>query len=132
MNSLRQNWPPPSRTGQTGSQKACNWGCSSIAKGTRRDRRASRRRRALQADGELHGIDVPGGNHSTKQGTWGLIRVEEGQLRYLVTDPRRPPSETIVTPAKPAVIEPTVIHRVEPLGAVLFHVEFRRAVSAAA
>lgn len=71
-------------------------------------------------------------NHSTKQGTWGLIRVEEGQLRYFVTDPRRPPSETIVTPARPAVIEPTVIHRVEPLGAVLFHVEFHRAVSAAA
>ena len=71
-------------------------------------------------------------NHSTKQGTWGLIRVEEGQLRYLVTYPRRPPSETIVTRARPAVIEPTVIHRVEPLGAVLFHVEFLRAVSAAA
>lgn len=71
-------------------------------------------------------------NHSTKQGTWGLIRVEEGQLRYFVTDPRRPPSETIVTPARSAVIEPTVIHRVEPLGAVLFHVEFHRAVSAAA
>lgn len=68
-------------------------------------------------------------NHSTKQGTWGLIRVEEGKLRYFVTDPRRPPSETIVTPATPAVIEPTVVHRVEPLGAVLFHIEFYRAVS---
>jgi len=65
-------------------------------------------------------------DHSTKEGTWGLIRVEQGQLRYFVTDRRRPASETILTPATAAVIEPTIVHRVEPLGAVLFHVEFYR------
>lgn len=65
-------------------------------------------------------------DHSTKQGTWGVMRLERGELRYLVTDPRRPGSETIITPARSAVIEPTILHRVEPLGAVLFHVEFYR------
>ena len=65
-------------------------------------------------------------DHSTKEGTWGLIQVEQGKLRYLVTDPRRPASETIVTPDAPAVVEPTILHRVEPIGAVLFHVVFHR------
>ncbi len=66
--------------------------------------------------------------HSTKPGTWGLIRVEKGRLRYLVTDPTRPPFDTILTPeGPPAVIEPTILHRIEPLGAVRFFVEFLRA-----
>lgn len=71
---------------------------------------------------------VPAGllkDHSTKDGTWGLIQVEQGALRYLVTDDRRPPSERILTPeAEPGVVEPTILHRVEPLGAVRFYVEF--------
>lgn len=66
-------------------------------------------------------------NHSTKHGAWGLIRVEQGRLRYLVTDPRRPSSESVLTPdTPPGVIEPTIVHRVEPLGEVRFHVEFLR------
>lgn len=72
---------------------------------------------------------VPGAllhDHSTKAGVWGVLRVEHGQLRYVVTDPRKPSWETILTPAMATVIEPTILHRVEPLGAVLFHVEFFR------
>jgi tellurite resistance-related uncharacterized protein len=75
---------------------------------------------------------VPGAllnEHSTKDGVWGLIRVEEGQLRYCVTDPRRPASERVLTPGAPGVVEPTIIHRVEPIGPVRFHVEFLRAVT---
>lgn len=71
---------------------------------------------------------VPAGllkDHSTKDGTWALIQVEQGALRYLVTDDRRPPSERILTPeAEPGVVEPTILHRVEPMGAVRFYVEF--------
>lgn len=74
---------------------------------------------------------VPAGllnDHSTKAGVWGLIRVEEGKLRYAVTDPRCAPSTRTLGPAdEPAVIEPTILHRVEPLGPVRFHVEFLRA-----
>lgn len=67
------------------------------------------------------------GKHSTKAGAWGLIHVELGQLRYLVTDPRREPSEHILTPdTAPGVVEPTIVHHVELLGPVQFYVEFLR------
>ena len=73
---------------------------------------------------------VPAGllkDHSTKDGTWGLIHVEEGRLRYAVTDPRRAPSERVLTPESEAgLVEPTILHRVEPLGPVRFWVEFWR------
>jgi tellurite resistance-related uncharacterized protein len=73
---------------------------------------------------------VPAGllrEHSTKEGTWGLIHVELGELRYVVADARRPGSERILTPDRePGVVEPTILHRVEPLGSVRFYVEFLR------
>ncbi|WP_449470309.1 DUF1971 domain-containing protein [Sphingobium chungangianum] len=73
---------------------------------------------------------IPAGllnDHQTKEGTWGLIRVEEGELRYSVTDPRRTPSELILSSGTPpGVVEPTILHHVEPMGAVHFHVEFYR------
>jgi tellurite resistance-related uncharacterized protein len=65
--------------------------------------------------------------HTTKEGAWALIHVLEGRLAYRVTDPRRPRSETVLTPEAPAgVVEPTVLHEVEPLGPVRFFVEFHR------
>ena len=73
---------------------------------------------------------IPAGllnDHQTKEGTWGLIHVEEGELRYIVTDPRRPPSAvTLTTEIEPGVVEPTILHRVQPLGEVRFYVEFLR------
>lgn len=73
---------------------------------------------------------VPGGllrAHTTKEGAWALIHVLEGRLAYRVCDPRRPPSEVVLTPATQAgVIEPTIAHLVEPLGAVRFYVEFHQ------
>ena len=66
-------------------------------------------------------------DHSTKDGAWGLIRVEEGRLRYIVTDPRRPPLVRELTPgSEPGLVEPTILHRVEPLGRVRFHVQLLR------
>jgi tellurite resistance-related uncharacterized protein len=63
--------------------------------------------------------------HSTKEGTWGLIHVEEGRLLYRLTDPRRPAEECILTAGgEPGIVEPTILHQVEPLGPVRFHVEF--------
>lgn len=67
-------------------------------------------------------------DHNTKAGTWGLIRVTAGMLRYRVTDPRRAPFETILTPdTMPGIVEPTILHHVEPVPGVRFHVEFWRA-----
>lgn len=73
---------------------------------------------------------IPSGllsNHSTKAGTWGLIVVEQGQLRYLITDPGRESGAWLLTPeGEPGMVEPTVLHRVEPLGSVQFYVQFLR------
>jgi tellurite resistance-related uncharacterized protein len=80
---------------------------------------------------EFTAATVPAGllrAHTTKAGAWGLIHVLEGRLAYRITDPRRPPSETILTAgAEPGLVEPTVLHEVEPLGPVRFYVEFLRA-----
>lgn len=65
--------------------------------------------------------------HSTKDGAWALIHVLDGRLAYRIRDPRRLASETVLTPADPpGVIEPTILHEVEPLGSVRFYVEFHR------
>lgn len=73
---------------------------------------------------------VPAGllnDHSIKAGTWGLIHVEAGRLRYVVTDVRAPAvDEVLVTGGAPGVVEPGILHRVEPLGPVRFFVEFLR------
>lgn len=73
---------------------------------------------------------IPSGllsNHSTKAGTWGLIVVEQGRLRYLITDPDRESGDWLLTPdSEPGLVEPTVLHRVEPLGSVRFYVQFLR------
>ena len=66
-------------------------------------------------------------SHNTKPGVWGLIHVERGALAYRVTDPRRPTTETLLTPeGPPGVVEPTILHEVEPRGPVSFYVEFHR------
>lgn len=65
--------------------------------------------------------------HTTKEGAWALIHVVEGRLAYRIVDPRRPRSETVLTSSTPpGLVEPTIEHEVEPLGAVKFYVEFHR------
>jgi tellurite resistance-related uncharacterized protein len=65
--------------------------------------------------------------HTTKDGTWALIHVLEGRLAYRIEDPRRPASAVVLTPeGPPGVVEPTILHAVEPLGPVRFYVEFHR------
>jgi tellurite resistance-related uncharacterized protein len=66
-------------------------------------------------------------DHTTKAGTWALIHVVEGRLVYRITDPRRLASETLLTPdGPPGVVEPTILHQVQPLGPVRFYVEFQK------
>ena len=67
---------------------------------------------------------VPAGllrDHRTKEGTWARIVVETGQLEYALESS---PCTFLLTPQRPGVVVPTVPHRVKPLGAVRFHVEF--------
>lgn len=67
------------------------------------------------------------GDHSTKPGVWGRIRLRSGRLRYVMTDPRRQAlARDLVPDADPAIIEPEILHHVELLGPVQFQVEFWR------
>lgn len=66
-------------------------------------------------------------DHSTKAGVWGLIRIVEGQLVYRVTERRRAPTERLLGAGdRPGVVEPEILHKVEPKGRVRFFVEFVR------
>ncbi|SOD40036.1 DUF3565 domain-containing protein [Nitrosovibrio sp. Nv4] len=70
---------------------------------------------------------VPGAlrkDHSTKTGVWGKIVVEEGKLRYRVSDLG---ADVELSPDNTGIVIPEVLHNVEPLGAVHFFVEFYRA-----
>ena len=61
--------------------------------------------------------------HNTKQGVWGLLVVDEGEVRLVFHEPCR---EVTVSPGKPAVIPPQVVHHVEVDGPMRMHVEFYR------
>ena len=60
--------------------------------------------------------------HRVAPGTWGLLEVQRGELRFLAeTEPRL---EVVVTPSQPQPIPPEVEHRVELTGPVRFRVSF--------
>jgi tellurite resistance-related uncharacterized protein len=61
--------------------------------------------------------------HSTKAGTWGLLRVLEGEVQLVWEDGSG--SET-VTPDRPGVIRPQAPHHVEITGPARMQVEFYR------
>ncbi len=62
--------------------------------------------------------------HSTKAGTWGLLRVLEGEVLLVFTAPA---STVRVTPDKPGLIPPEAVHHVEVDGAMRMQVEFHHA-----
>ena len=69
--------------------------------------------------------------HATKEGVWGRIRVTHGELLYRVLDPRREPREALLTPDRPGLIEPTILHEVQLRATTRFFVEFFREPGAA-
>lgn len=62
--------------------------------------------------------------HSTKPGVWGRIVVEEGRVQYEVLG--LDADLWVLRPGVPGIIAPEVKHRVEPLAAARFHLEFLR------
>lgn len=62
--------------------------------------------------------------HQTKVGTWGSIVIVSGALLYRILEPSQ--EEIELSPSYFGVVEPEVLHEVEPLGAVEFYVEFYR------
>ena len=63
-------------------------------------------------------------NHHTKSGVWARIHVEQGRLEYTREEPER--SVEILEPGAFGTVLPEARHRVRPLGAVSFHVQFWR------
>jgi tellurite resistance-related uncharacterized protein len=59
--------------------------------------------------------------HRTKAGTWGLIQVIEGQVRLTYIDP---PSDRVLTPGNPGVVNPQQSHFVTPIGPIKMRVDF--------
>lgn len=59
--------------------------------------------------------------HNTKSGVWGIIRVLEGQIRYVIEETGE---TTILTPEQPGLVQPEQFHRVELLGPMKMQVEF--------
>jgi len=62
--------------------------------------------------------------HKTKPGVWGKIVVVEGRLTYRINEPAVETHE--LSPALHGVVEPEVLHEVEPKGAVRFYVDFHK------
>lgn len=60
-------------------------------------------------------------DHQTKAGIWGKIVVLDGKLLYTIQEPHE---EILLEPGRDGVVEPTVLHHVQPQGAVRFYVEF--------
>ena len=59
--------------------------------------------------------------HRVKPGAWGVIRVLEGAVRYVLIDSGE---EELLRPDRPGLIEPGRLHYVEPLGPMRMQVEF--------
>lgn len=69
--------------------------------------------------------------HTTKAGTWGVLHVLAGRLRYCIEASEElgsTPRELVLDPATPGIIPPQVPHHVEPLAdePLRFFVEFLR------
>ena len=62
--------------------------------------------------------------HSTKAGVWALIHVESGQVRYVIH--AEPDEVAMLDAGTTGVIQPEVVHHVEPIGALRMYVEFYR------
>ena len=62
--------------------------------------------------------------HRTKAGTWAKIVVLEGRLRYRILEPEC--EETELSPGRPGIVEPGLLHEVEAPGPVRFLVDFYR------
>lgn len=79
---------------------------------------------AYRTTAEFDEVTLPAAlrrEHRTKSGTWGLVRVLEGQLKLTFVDP---PSVQIVSPAAPGLLLPEQPHLVEPIGKMRMQVEF--------
>ena len=72
---------------------------------------------------------IPAGllrEHRTRPGTWGVITVLGGRLRFRLLDP---PSEAVLSAGDQRIVAPEQPHEVAPDGPVKFYVQFCRALT---
>lgn len=77
---------------------------------------------------EFTETEVPAGllkAHQTKAEVWGKIVLLEGELLYRILEPEE--EEVLLSVMQCGIVEPQVLHTVEPRGKVRFYVEFFRA-----
>ena len=63
--------------------------------------------------------------HTTRAGVWGRLEVLSGTVRYCILEGDAAGTYAL-SPERPGVIEPTVLHRVELSGPATFQVVFLR------
>lgn len=61
--------------------------------------------------------------HSTRPGVWGKIVVEKGEVRFELPSESK---EHLLTPENYGVIEPSVVHKIDPGPGAKFYLEFYR------
>ena len=61
--------------------------------------------------------------HSTKEGTWGVVRLSEGALRLVFPETGE---EALLSPAAPGLVAPGEPHLAQPLGPFRMRIEFYR------
>jgi tellurite resistance-related uncharacterized protein len=62
--------------------------------------------------------------HNTKPDVWALIHVTVGMVRYVIHS--CPEEVVVLRPGVLGVVEPEVMHHVEPVGPMQLFVEFHR------
>lgn len=76
---------------------------------------------------------VPDGlqhNHSTKAGTWGVLHIVSGGLRYHITEPGSEASFGLDS-ERVGIIKSQQVHHIELVGQVEFYIEFCREITKA-
>ena len=74
---------------------------------------------------EFNQDTVPKGllkSHNTKAGTWAKIVILDGQLLYRILQPET--EEIVLDKNRFGVVEPEILHEIEPIKMVRFYVEF--------
>jgi tellurite resistance-related uncharacterized protein len=86
---------------------------------------------AYRTIGPFDAATLPAGlraEHSLKQGTWGLLTLSEGALRF-VWDDEAGGAEELAAPAR-LVVPPQVVHHVEGDGPFTLTIAFHRSAEA--
>ena len=83
--------------------------------------------RAYRSTPEFTEQTIPRGllaDHATATGVWGRIHVHAGELHYQIEG--APELDRVIAAGEVGIVAPERRHRVRPLGAVRFSVEFMR------